>query len=169
MRHASRGISRRDQPDCARTRQRPGLRPSDRISCATRPVGTRLRATLTQLGQPLLVILIFAAVASLATGEWIDAAIVRTARFVESLLTELVIALVVRARRPCFRSRPGTLLLASTVVLVIVTFIIPYLPLVSAIGFVPLPPAIVGTLCAITVLYVLATEAAKRWFFAPRP
>ena len=39
----------------------------------------------------------------------------RTGWFVESLLTELVIALVVRTRRPFFRSRPGTLLLWSTV------------------------------------------------------
>ena len=36
----------------------------------------------------------------------------RTGWFVESLLTELVIALVVRTRRPFFRSRPGTILLA---------------------------------------------------------
>ena len=39
----------------------------------------------------------------------------RTGWFVESLLTELVIALVVRTRRPFFRSRPGRwTLLAST-------------------------------------------------------
>ena len=38
----------------------------------------------------------------------------RTGWFIESLLTELVIALVVRTRRVFFRSRPGTLLLAST-------------------------------------------------------
>lgn len=90
----------------------------------------------------------------------------RTAWFVESLLTELVIALVVRTRRPFFRSRPGTLLLVSTAVLIVLTFVIPYLPFVSAIGFVPLPPALVSALCAITALYVLATEGAKRWFFA---
>ena len=39
----------------------------------------------------------------------------RTAWFVESLLTELVVALVVRTRRPFFRSRPGRFLLWSTV------------------------------------------------------
>jgi Mg2+-importing ATPase len=93
-------------------------------------------------------------------------ALFRTAWFVESLLTELVIALVVRTRRPVFRSRPGSLLLFSTAVLMVLTFVIPYLPFVSAIGFVPLPPALVGVLCTITVLYVLAAEGAKRWFFA---
>ena len=39
----------------------------------------------------------------------------RTGWLVESLLTELVVALVVRTRRPFFKSRPGTLLLVSTV------------------------------------------------------
>jgi P-type Mg2+ transporter len=37
----------------------------------------------------------------------------RTGWFVESLLTELAVALVVRTRRPFFKSRPGRLLLVS--------------------------------------------------------
>jgi P-type Mg2+ transporter len=51
----------------------------------------------------------------------------RTAWFIESLLTELVIALVVRTRRPFFRSRPGRLLLWSTVILIGFTFLVPVL------------------------------------------
>ena len=39
----------------------------------------------------------------------------RTGWFIESLLTELVIALVVRTRHVFFRSRPGKLLLVSTI------------------------------------------------------
>ena len=46
----------------------------------------------------------------------------------ESLLTELVIALVVRTRRPFFRSRPGSFLLWSTLALIPLTFVIPFLP-----------------------------------------
>jgi len=92
----------------------------------------------------------------------------RTAWFVESLLTELVIALVVRTRRPFFRSRPGTLLATSTAVLVAVAVAIPYLPFVGLLGFVPLPGSLLLTLCAIACLYVVATEALKRWFFRVR-
>ena len=62
--------------------------------------------------------------------------------FVESLLTELVIALVVRTRRPFFRSRPGRLLLASTAALVAVALILPYVPAASLFGFVPLPAGV---------------------------
>ena len=86
----------------------------------------------------------------------------RTGWFVESLLTELVIALVVRTRRPFFRSRPGKVLLIATIGLVVVTFAIPYLPFASALGFVPLPGTLVAAISGITVLYVVATELTKR-------
>jgi Mg2+-importing ATPase len=89
----------------------------------------------------------------------------RTGWFVESLLTELVIALVVRTRRLFFQSRPGTLLLWSTAVLIVFAFAIPYLPYVGNLGFVPLPASLLLTLAIITALYVVATEFTKRWFY----
>lgn len=89
----------------------------------------------------------------------------RTSWFVESLLTELVIALVMRTRRPFFRSRPGTLLLASTIGLVALSSALPYLPVARVFGFVPLSGALLGAVLAITALYVVATELAKRWFY----
>jgi Mg2+-importing ATPase len=89
----------------------------------------------------------------------------RSGWFVESLLTELAVALVVRTRRPLFKSRPGTLLLASTLLLVPVTLVVPYLPHAVALGFAPVPLGLLGTLAAITVLYVAAAEATKRWFY----
>jgi len=89
----------------------------------------------------------------------------RTGWFVESLLTELVIALVVRTRRPFYRSRPGRVLLWSTVALVALTFAIPYLPFVGVFGFVPLPGMVLVTISAITALYVAATEMTKSRFY----
>ena len=89
----------------------------------------------------------------------------RTGWFVESLLTELLVALVVRTRRPFFRSRPGTLLLWSTVVLIPVTLLIPALPFTGLFGFVRMPMALLLTICAISALYVVATELVKRPFF----
>jgi Mg2+-importing ATPase len=89
----------------------------------------------------------------------------RTAWFVESLLTELVVALVVRTRRRFYQSRPGTVLLWTTVILIGLTFAMPYLPLIGILGFVPLPVSLLGTLSAITLLYVAATEIGKEWFY----
>jgi Mg2+-importing ATPase len=89
----------------------------------------------------------------------------RTGWFVESLLTELVIALVVRTRRPFFRSRPGTLLLASTLGIIAVTYVIPFLPFAPLLGFTALSATMLLTLTGITVLYVATTELAKRRFY----
>jgi Mg2+-importing ATPase len=88
----------------------------------------------------------------------------RTAWFVESLLTELVIALVVRTSRPFYRSRPGKMLLASTIGLIVVAFAIPFLPIADVFGFVPLPGMLLAAIFGITVLYVLSTELTKRLF-----
>jgi Mg2+-importing ATPase len=92
----------------------------------------------------------------------------RTAWFVESLLTELAIALVVRTRRPLFLSRPGGLLWRSSLALFVITPLIPYVPGASVLGFTPLPMPVLSTILAITACYVLAAEAAKRWFYRPR-
>jgi Mg2+-importing ATPase len=90
----------------------------------------------------------------------------RTAWFVESLMTELVIALVVRTRRPFFRSKPGRWLLGTTLGVALVTLLIPYLPpLDSLFGFTPLPVPILLSLLVITSLYVIAAEIAKQVFY----
>ncbi|HRC77519.1 MAG TPA: HAD-IC family P-type ATPase, partial [Kouleothrix sp.] len=107
--------------------------------------------------------LTFGALLLLAHG---DAVLFRTGWFVESLLTELVIALVVRTRQLCFRSRPGRLLATSTALVLIVTLALPYLPTDRLLGFTPLPPALMALVLAITGLYVAAAEVAKRVFYA---
>jgi len=94
-----------------------------------------------------------------------SAELFHTGWFVLSLLTELVIALVVRTRRPFFRSRPGSLLLTSTLAVAILTVLLPYLPFADLLGFVPLPLGLMASLIGITGLYVVATEAAKRVMF----
>ena len=90
----------------------------------------------------------------------------RTGWFIESLLTELVIALVVRTRRVCFRSRPGNLLLGSTIVVIAITLILPYLPFRSVMGFVPLPAGLMATLIMLTLVYVCVVELAKKYFYS---
>jgi Mg2+-importing ATPase len=89
----------------------------------------------------------------------------RTGWFVESLLTELVVALVVRTRRRFYLSRPGRVLLVSTLVLVPAAFVIPWLPGAALLGFVPMPLPLMAALVAITAGYVMATEWLKASFF----
>jgi Mg2+-importing ATPase len=92
-------------------------------------------------------------------------ALFRTGWFVESLLTELVIALVVRTRRPIYRSHPGGVLLWSTCLLVALTVALPYLPGAAVFGFVRLPPALMASVLSITAAYVAAAELQKAWFY----
>jgi len=90
----------------------------------------------------------------------------RTGWFIESLLTELVIALVVRTRRVFFHSRPGKLLLVSTVIVIALTLVLPYLPFNFLFGFIPLPAPLMFTMLGLTALYVLVTEFAKKYFYS---
>lgn len=90
----------------------------------------------------------------------------RTGWFIESLLTELVIALVVRTRRLCYQSRPGRLLLWSTIVVIGITLVLPYLPIHKYLGFVPLPAGLMAMLIGLTLLYVCVVEIAKKFFYS---
>jgi Mg2+-importing ATPase len=89
----------------------------------------------------------------------------QTTWFVESLLTELVIALVVRTRRAFFRSRPGAALLGLTLLIAAITPVLAYLPFMSVFGFVPVPWTLTALVLGITALYVAAAEVTKRWFY----
>ncbi len=89
----------------------------------------------------------------------------QTGWFVESLLTELLVMFVVRTRRPFYKSKPGRWLAISTLIVTLITLAIPYLPFSALLGFVPLPMEVMALLLCITLLYVLATEVAKRIFY----
>jgi Mg2+-importing ATPase len=90
----------------------------------------------------------------------------RTGWFLESLLTELLVFLVIRTNRPFYRSRPGHWLVSSTILVALISLVLPYLSITQTVfGFVPLSPFLLILLLAITGLYVMANEAAKRVFY----
>jgi Mg2+-importing ATPase len=89
----------------------------------------------------------------------------QTGWFIESLLTELVVALIVRTRRPFYRSRPSRWLWISTVAVAALALAVPYLPYTNVFGFVPLPIEVTILIVVITAAYVIATEAVKRVFY----
>lgn len=90
----------------------------------------------------------------------------QTGWFVESLITELAIVLVVRTRAAFWRSRPSALLSWLTLAVVVFAVAIPFLPGAHWFGFVALPLTVVSGLIAITLAYLAASETAKHWFFA---
>lgn len=85
----------------------------------------------------------------------------RTAWFLESVLSELLILLVIRTRRPFFRSLPGTLLLYATLAVAATTFLLPYSPLAGPLGFAPLSASVLGIIALTVVTYVVVSELSK--------
>jgi Mg2+-importing ATPase len=101
----------------------------------------------------------------LRLGLGADADIFRSGWFLESVGTELAVMLVLRTRRPCFHSRPGSALLVSSIAVALAALAIPFSPLAGPLGFVALPAPVLLALGAITVGYILATEGAKARFY----
>ncbi len=91
--------------------------------------------------------------------------IFQTGWFVESLITELAIVMIVRTRKPFWKSRPSGMLAWLTLAMGMLAIAIPYLPGEGWFGFAPLPLSVMAGLIAITLAYLVASEATKRWFF----
>lgn len=89
----------------------------------------------------------------------------RTAWFLESVVSASVIVLVIRSRRPFFKSRPGKLLVLATLFVAGATFLLPLTPLGEVFGFTPLPISFLLLMGAIVVLYVILAEILKRVFY----
>ena len=89
----------------------------------------------------------------------------QTAWFVLSLLTEVGIVFVARTRRAAWRSRPGRLLLLISLIVALCGCATPWLPFAAWMGFVPLSGRVFAGLAAITLAYLLCSEALKHWLF----
>lgn len=89
----------------------------------------------------------------------------RTGWFIESVVSASLIVLVVRSRRPFFKSRPGKYLLISTLLIVAITFALPYTPIAGIFGFKPIPLLLIGMIAVIVAIYIGTAEIAKRIFY----
>ncbi|MHB9031949.1 MAG: magnesium-translocating P-type ATPase [Anaerolineae bacterium] len=89
----------------------------------------------------------------------------QTGWFIESTITELLILLVIRTRRPFFRSKPAAVVAWAVLAVAVVTLALPYSPLNHILGMTPLPLGFVGLLLGITLAYVAASEVAKYIFY----
>ncbi len=90
----------------------------------------------------------------------------RTAWFLESLLSEVLVLLIIRTRRWSFRSRPGKALGVLSAGVAVFAVCLPWIPGASKLGLAPLPLNILILLGGILLAYGLASEAAKRPFYA---
>lgn len=89
----------------------------------------------------------------------------RTGWFVESVITEIMILLIIRTRRTFTKSRIGKMLLFSSIGVGLSVLIIPFIPVSSVFGFVSLPIKLLLTMCLISGIYVLFAEVTKKIIF----
>ncbi|HVO66650.1 MAG TPA: magnesium-translocating P-type ATPase [Syntrophales bacterium] len=89
----------------------------------------------------------------------------RTGWFMESVISASIIVLVIRSRRPFYKSRPGRLLSGATIAVVLATLILPLTPLGEVFGFIPLPVSFLIMMGLIVMLYILSAELAKKIFY----
>ncbi len=89
----------------------------------------------------------------------------RTGWFVESVISACLIVLVVRSRRPFFKSKPGRYLLLATLAIAGCVLILPFSPVGKVFGFTPLPLFFILIMLLIVGAYILSAEILKRIFY----
>ena len=89
----------------------------------------------------------------------------RTGWFMESVISASMIVLVIRSRKPFFKSKPGKYLLMTTLLIAVVTIILPFTPIGAILGFIPLSFTTYLLLALIVVLYIFAAEITKTIFY----
>ena len=89
----------------------------------------------------------------------------RTGWFLESVISASLIVLVIRSRKPFFKSRPGKYLLMTTLLIVVVTLILPFTPLGEIFGFSWLPISFLLLIGIIILFYIITAEVVKTIFY----
>lgn len=90
----------------------------------------------------------------------------QTGWFVESLLTQTLIVHIIRTRKiPFFGSIASLPMILTTLIIMGVGAWLPYSPLASTLGFVPLPSIYWLWIAGFLVMYGTITHFVKTWFF----
>ncbi len=91
----------------------------------------------------------------------------RTAWFLESIATQILVIFVIRTHAPAWLSRPHPVLVATSLTALAAAPILVFSPVAARLGFVPVPGALIATIGLIALTYLVVAEFAKR--VADRP
>ena len=91
-----------------------------------------------------------------------DETLFRSAWFIESTLTELVVMMVLRTQRPFWKSRPGRGLAISSALLAVVVVALPYLWIGPKLQLDGIPGSLLLTFVALIAFYAALNELVKR-------
>lgn len=86
----------------------------------------------------------------------------RTAWFMESVISASIIVLVIRTRKPLFRSKPGKHLLLATLFIVGISIILPFTPVAQLFGFRGVSILYLTAVGVIVSIYIATAEIVKK-------
>jgi Mg2+-importing ATPase len=89
----------------------------------------------------------------------------RTGWFMESVVSASLVVMVIRTRRPFFRSRPSKYLMAATLIVCAAALLIPNTPLAELFQFAALPAGYMMAVVIIVLAFLLTAEAVKGSFY----
>ncbi|MBL0309104.1 MAG: magnesium-translocating P-type ATPase [Bacteroidetes bacterium] len=89
----------------------------------------------------------------------------QTGWFVESILTELFILFIIRTHKNFLKSKPGKYLFILSILGLIITMGLPYMPFAKDIGLTPLPIINMAVMLLIVLAYIITADLLKVWFF----
>ncbi len=90
----------------------------------------------------------------------------RTAWFLESMATQILVIFLIRSRAPFWSSRPHPALLATSLSALALALALPFTPLAAWLGFRAPPAAALAAIAVLVVGYLMAAEVVKRWAIA---
>jgi len=133
--------------------------PQDLARPKTWNMGSVLRFTLVM--GPLSSLFDILTFAWLALGVHADMATFRTAWFVESIATQILVIFIIRTSGPVWRSRPHRVLVATSLGGLLLALLVALTPAGGIVGFGPVEPVVLLGIGAITLAYLAAAEMLK--------
>ena len=94
-----------------------------------------------------------------------DPVLFRTGWFVESVLSASLVVLVIRTRKPFFKSKPGSYLLITTLLIAFIVIVLPYLHFSTLLELQHLPAKFIFALIIILLTYIVTAEVGKKIFY----
>jgi Mg2+-importing ATPase len=87
----------------------------------------------------------------------------RTAWFIESMATQVLVIFFIRSHGPVWKvTAPHPVLVATSFSALVIAIALALGPLAPALGFAPLPGALLGVIAALVVGYLICAEILKR-------
>jgi P-type Mg2+ transporter len=89
----------------------------------------------------------------------------RTGWFMESVISASMIVLVIRTKKPFFRSKPGKYLFWATLLIAVFALLFPFMPIGRVFGFSQLPISFLLLMGLIVASYIIMAEMVKGIFY----